>query len=169
MISHTNERAFGFTIVSQLTGAIERFGTGIPEMYALTAARGLKAPDFEDSKTFLVTLWRPSARTDYDTDHDTVHDTAHDTAHDYLFLNLEYLPHRLIWVLDREMSRSEMMEKLGLTHRTNFNENYLDQAFENGWIEMTIPDKPQSKKQRYRLTQAGAAEKEKIANDSKPN
>lgn len=152
-----------------LTGAIERFGTGIPEMYALTAARGLKAPDFEDNKTFMVTLWRPSARTDHDTVHDTAHDAAHDTAHDFLFLNLEYLPHRLIWILEGEMSRSEMMEKLGLTHRTNFNDNYLDQAFENGWIEMTIPDKPQSKKQRYRLTQAGVAEKEKIANDSKPN
>lgn len=59
------------------------------------------------------------------------------------------------------------MEVLGLTHRTNSDDNYLDKAFENGWIEMTIPGKPQSKKQRYRLTEAGAAEKEKIAKDSK--
>ncbi|MDO9552938.1 Fic family protein, partial [Rhodonellum sp.] len=93
----------------------------------------------------------------------------HDTAHDRLFLTLEYLPYRLLWILDGELSRGEMMERLGLSHRTNFNENYLDQAFENGWIEMTIPDKPQSKKQRYRLTQAGALEKEKIANDYQPD
>ena len=124
-------------------------------MNALTATSELKASDFEDNKTFVVTLWRPSAK------------TAHDTAHDFLFLNLEYLPPRLIWILDKELSRSEMMEKLGISHRTNFNDNYLDKAFENGWIEMTIPDKPQSKKQRYRLTQKGAAEKEKLAKESK--
>lgn len=152
-----------------LTGAIERFGTGIPEMFALSADRGLKAPEFQDTKTFLVTLWRPSASTDHDTAHVTAHVTAHDTAHDRLFLTLEHLPHRLLWILDGELSRGEMMERLGLSHRTNFNENYLDPAFENGWIEMTIPDKPQSKKQRYRLTQAGGVEKEKIANDCQPN
>ncbi|MCC5938164.1 MAG: DUF4062 domain-containing protein [Lunatimonas sp.] len=146
-----------------LTGAIERFGTGIPEMFTLSAERGLRMPDFEDNKTFTVTIWRPSASTAHDTDHDT----AHDTAHDSLFINLEYLPHRLLWILEGELSRSEMMERLGLTHRTNFNENYLDPATESNWIEMTIPDKPKSKKQRYRLTKAGLKIKEKIADDNK--
>lgn len=161
MISQTNAQALNSTIKSQLTGAIKLFGTGIPEMFALTAIRGLKAPDFQETKTVLVTLWRPSASTDHVTDYDT--------AHDRLFLNLEYMPHRLLWILDGELSRSKMMERLGLSHRTNFNENYLDQAFENGWIVMTIPNKPQSKKQRYRLTQAGALVKQKIANDNQPD
>jgi predicted HTH transcriptional regulator len=152
-----------------LTGAIERFGTGIPEMYALTAERGLKAPDFEDNKTFLVTLWRPSASTAHDTDHDTDYDTDHDTDHDQKYIFIEELPKRLIWILDGERSRNELMEILQLKHNPTFRENYIEPAMTKGWIEMTIPDKPQSKKQRYRLTQAGAKEKEKIANDSQPN
>ena len=96
-------------------------------------------------------------------------DRFYQRQYDRQFLNLEYLPQRLLWILDGELSRSEMMERLGLSHRTNFNENYIDKAFENGWIEMTIPDKPQSKKQRYRLTKVGAQEKEKIANDYQPD
>jgi predicted HTH transcriptional regulator len=147
-----------------LTGAIERYGTGIPEMYALTAERGLKDPEFEENKTFVVTLWRPSAKV---TAHDTAHDAAHDTAHDTGYINLEHMPHRLLWILEGEMSRSEMMAKLELTHRTTFRENYINPCEENGWIEMTIPDKPQSKNQKYRLTQAGKSVLEKIKHESK--
>jgi hypothetical protein len=58
------------------------------------------------------------------------------------------------------------MSTLQLTHRTNFNENYLGPATENKWIEMTIPDKPQSKKQKYRLTLIGKQQVEKMKNAS---
>jgi ATP-dependent DNA helicase RecG len=149
-----------------LTGAIERFGTGIPEMFARTAERGLKDPDFEENKTFVVKLWRPSAKM---TGHDAAHDTAHDTAHDNNYISLENLPHRLLWILEGEMSRSEIMAKLELTHRTTFRENYIAPCEKNGWIEMTIPDKPQSKNQKYRLTQAGRSELEKIKHESRQN
>ena len=142
-----------------LTGAIERYGTGIPEIYALAAQRGLKAPDFEDNNTFIVILWRPSAS--------TAHDTAHDTAHEQNFIYLEHKPHRLLWILEGEMTRSQMLKTLELSHRTNFKKNYLDRAIENGWIEMTIPEKPKSKKQKYRLTKVGMIEKSKIALDKK--
>lgn len=111
----------------------------------------------EDNKTYLVTLWRPSASTDHDTDHDKR----------YIFI--EELPKRLIWVLEGEKSRNELMEILQLKHNPTFRENYIEPAMVKGWIEMTVPDKPQSKKQRYRLTQAGALEKEKIANDYQPD
>lgn len=77
------------------------------------------------------------------------------------------MPYRLLWILEGELSRGEMMERLGLTHRTNFNENYLDPATEYKWIEMTIPEKLKSKKQRYRLTKAGLEIKQKIAHDNK--
>jgi predicted HTH transcriptional regulator len=130
-----------------LTGAIERYGTGIPEMYKLTAEKGLRAPDFEDNKTYMVTLWRPSAMI---------------TAHDKVFIEIEQMPLRLLWIMDGEMPRSEMMSKLELTHRINFKKNYLDQAVESNWIEMTILDKPQSKKQKYRLTEVGKEEIKKI-------
>ena len=48
------------------------------------------------------------------------------------------------------------MRALGLSDRKNFRELYLRPAIAAGYIEMTIPDKPQSSKQRYRLTRLGS-------------
>ncbi|MFN4915312.1 MAG: Fic family protein [Sphingomonadales bacterium] len=146
-----------------LTGAIERFGTGIPEMYALTAKNGLRLPDFEVDRSFTVTLWRPSATTDHDTDYDTDHDTDHDKK----YIDITELPKRLLWIMKGEIGRNELMQILELKHNPTFRENYLDPAIKRGWIEMTIPDKPKSKKQKYRLTQLGKEEIEKIKNESK--
>ena len=55
------------------------------------------------------------------------------------------------------MSRAELQEKLGLRHRDNFIEAYLQPALNAGLLEMTIPDKPRSSKQKYRLTEKGRA------------
>ena len=49
------------------------------------------------------------------------------------------------------------MERMGLLDRMHFSEAYLKPALGDGWIEMTIPDKPNSRLQRYRLTAKGAA------------
>ena len=77
-------------------------------MYALTAERGLKAQDFEDIKTFLVTLWRPSAITAHDTAHDTGQDTGQVTVQ---VVHLNYLsePQRVVLILEGEMSRDGLM------------------------------------------------------------
>jgi len=57
----------------------------------------------------------------------------------------------LLRVLDGEMLRGEIQEKLGLKDRKSFSNRYLKPALEAGLIEMTIPDKPTSRLQRYRL------------------
>ncbi len=51
---------------------------------------------------------------------------------------------------DKEYSTKELMELLGLKHRPTFRDNYLLPALKLGLIEMTIPDKPNSSKQKYR-------------------
>ena len=51
---------------------------------------------------------------------------------------------------DKEYFTKELMELLKLKHRPTFRDNYLLPALELGYIEMTIPDKPRSSKQRYR-------------------
>jgi hypothetical protein len=60
------------------------------------------------------------------------------------------------------MDRQEIQDRLGLIHRENFRSNYLKPALEQGFIEMTIPDKPNSSLQRYRLTTLGKQLKNKL-------
>ncbi|WP_419609862.1 Fic family protein, partial [Thiolapillus sp.] len=57
----------------------------------------------------------------------------------------------LLGILQGEMSRSELMAALGLSDRKSFRERYLQPALQAGLIEMTIPDKPNSRLQKYRL------------------
>lgn len=61
---------------------------------------------------------------------------------------------RLLSVLGNEaLSAAEIMKRLGLSHRPTFRKNYLDPALEAHLIERTIPDKPNSSKQKYRILQ----------------
>lgn len=58
---------------------------------------------------------------------------------------------RLLAVLGGEtLSARELLERLELKHRQSFSHNYLRPALELGLIEMTVPDKPNSSKQKYR-------------------
>ena len=63
----------------------------------------------------------------------------------------------LIAHLEGELTRGELQSALGLEHREHFRSAYLSPALDAGLIEMTRPDKPNSRLQRYRLTEAGRA------------
>lgn len=60
---------------------------------------------------------------------------------------------RLIGVMTGELSRQELQRALGLKHEDHFREAYLKPAL--ALVEMTRPDKPKSRLQRYRLTEMG--------------
>ncbi|MDY0162172.1 Fic family protein [Desulfobotulus sp.] len=62
---------------------------------------------------------------------------------------------RLLSVLAGEMTRQQLKKALGLKDDEHFRKAYLLPALEAGLIEMTIPDKPRSSKQKYRLTEKG--------------
>ncbi len=54
-----------------------------------------------------------------------------------------------------QKSRAELMAALGLSHRQTFRNNYLSPALDAGLIEMTNPESPKARNQRYRLTARG--------------
>ena len=48
-----------------------------------------------------------------------------------------------------------LMAAMGLSHRPTFRNNYLRPAMSAGLVEMTHPESPTAKNQRYRLTRRG--------------
>lgn len=67
---------------------------------------------------------------------------------------------------DNEYSTSELLALLKLKSRPNFVKNYLNKALQENLIEMTIPDKPTSRNQKYRLTQTGKHLLTKLTRDA---
>ena len=61
----------------------------------------------------------------------------------------------LLAVIQGEMNRAALQAALGLSDRKSFRERYLQPALADGLIAMTIPDKPNSRLQKYRLTAKG--------------
>jgi len=130
-----------------LAGYIERLGTGTIDILRLANSVGLKEPEFVEDDEFRAIVYRPETKSDLPAPYDTPYDTPHVTTE----------VERLIKVLQGEMGRTEMQKLLKLTNSKYFRESYLQMAVNYGVIEMTLPDKPQSKSQKYRLTELGKA------------
>lgn len=62
---------------------------------------------------------------------------------------------KLLRIMQGALDRRALQEKLGLKAEKNFRLRYLRPALDAGLVEMTIPGKPRSRNQRYRLTEAG--------------
>lgn len=74
-----------------------------------------------------------------------------------LEVTLEVTPEvmAMLKVIQGEMGRREIQASLGLTDEKHFRQHYQQPAVLLGLLEMTIPDKPNSRLQKYRLTQKG--------------
>jgi ATP-dependent DNA helicase RecG len=84
----------------------------------------------------LFRKYSTTAKAIHDNAHDTAHDTIHDTIHDNKFIAIENLSHRVLWLLNNEMSKDELMAALELKNRDNFQKTYIKPAVEDGLIEM---------------------------------
>jgi len=62
---------------------------------------------------------------------------------------------QLLLFITTEHSRAEIQAAFGLADKRNFVDKYLSPALLEGLIEMTIPDKPNHRNQKYRLTGSG--------------
>ena len=120
---------------------IERMGTGTGDMITFCSNAGLREPEFSLTDGFVVTIWRKESA------------LAGAVAENISLPTGEV--RRLLSVLHGEMKRSEMQQLLGLRHEDSFRAIYLVPSLKAGLIEMTIPDKPNSRFQKYRLTKKG--------------
>lgn len=118
-----------------LTKYIERMGTaGTGDMIRRCHEVGLPEPLFSISDGFVATIWRKTRE-----------------ASNQVTGEVE----RVILVIRGEMKRVEIQNALGLRHEDYFREAYLVPALQANCIAMTIPDKPKSSQQKYRLTNKG--------------
>ena len=134
--------------VMKILNHVQRFGVGIRLAQDELKRNGSKPATFKhDPVNTICTVWALGEvkATEQDTLQVTHQDTLQVTHHVKTLLN----------IMSGEMGRSELMEKLELADRVNFSKNYIKPALEQGFVEMTIPDKPNSKLQKYRLTKQG--------------
>ncbi len=159
-------------------GLAEGRSTGVPKILRAMRENGSPAPVFESDKdrtSFLVRLpvhekvgQEASGQvavqdtgqvTVHDAVQDTMQDTGQDTVQDTDQVTGQVTDqvNQLLAVLSGEMGRNELQAALKLVNRSHFTTAYLKPALAAGLIEMTLPDKPTSRNQRYRRTAAGQA------------
>ena len=58
----------------------------------------------------------------------------------------------------QDLGKKAIVRKLGKLHRTRYLNDLVRRMVKDGWIEYTIPDKPNSRLQQYRLTEKGGTQ-----------
>ena len=61
----------------------------------------------------------------------------------------------LLKAAGKPLSREELQNVAGIKDREHFRKEYLKPLLAAGFLEMTIPDKPNSRLQKYRLSDKG--------------
>ena len=138
-------------------GIIERWGTGTLNIMDWCRENHAPVPLWEERAGSIVITFRPAMafetdlgrQTSQDTDQDTIQDTDQDPIH----VSTEIA--RMLFFCTALISRKALMDLLGLRNLPNFRLVYLQPAIATGLIERTLPEKPQSRHQQYRLTDKG--------------
>ena len=134
-------------------GEIEAWGRGVERIFAACAAAGTPKPllryqpfdmwlEFPFDPAYLKVLRAGQGQGEQVTPEVTEQVT-------------EQVARLLVALGDQTLSLQELMQTLGLSHRPNFLALHLRPALVAQLIQMTVPDKPQSRLQKYRLTPAG--------------
>lgn len=151
-----------------LTKYIERMGTGIRDMMDRCRAAGLSDPKFKLTDGFVITIRRKpgiafkavskaSGQITSPVPKDQV-GTKSGLSRDQAGILRKCL---------EDQSIADLMIIAGRTNRTKFRDQVLNPLVEMGLLGMTIPDKPTSSKQKYRLTRKGRDLIAKLAKEDK--
>ena len=137
--------------VLYLRGYMEKMGRGSVMIRRACAERGLPLPQWsEDDRGVTLTFFSPNVAMEVVTA-----GTGEVATEVTTEVTTEVM--QILRALDGEMSRRDLQDALGLRNSEHFRKAYLQPAIQDGLVEMTIPEKPRSSKQRYRLTPEGRA------------
>ncbi len=131
-----------------LTKYIERMGTGTGDMIRACLEVGLAEPDFKLTDGFVITIWRSTGQVSGQIG------TKWDQVGTKLGLSPDQV--KILRKCMNPIAIGELMELSGRTNRTKFRDQVLNPLLNEGLLEMTVPKKPTSSKQQYRLTGDGA-------------
>jgi ATP-dependent DNA helicase RecG len=133
---------------------IERMGTGTREMISRCKAAGLPAPVFSVSDGFKVMIRRRPGRA-----LEAVSPGKKPGGTPQVPRKYPASTPQVVAVLAAasvaERSREELQAAAKLADREHFRLDYLEPLLQAGLLERTIPDKPRSSRQRYRITAEG--------------
>ena len=151
-------------------GIIERWGTGTLNIIDWCAENNNPSPAWSEQSGSVYVVFKPAVLPDVSGRGTQVTAQVDDEHKINKIKTLERVIDKLpglsaqvtaqvtIQVLDfckEPRKASEIMELLGLKHWRTFQKNYLNPMLETEIIERTIPDKPRSSKQKYRLSGKG--------------
>ncbi|KPA15185.1 transcriptional regulator [Candidatus Magnetomorum sp. HK-1] len=88
---------------------------------------------------------------------DEAHDKseAHDEAHDQLYKKLSETELQILELCITPKKTSDLLNLLGYSSRTGNFKSALRHLLKNNLIQMTIPESPRSKKQKYEISHKG--------------
>ena len=135
-------------------GLVEQIGSGIRRIRQLCRDYKAAEPLIDVSENWVTTTFERQVQ------HAASRGASHATPQvPYMSPSstLQVTPQvqNLIRCLDGELTRADILQRLELRDRVNLTKEYVQPALAEGLIEMTIPDKPRSSKQKYRLTDRG--------------
>lgn len=143
----------------------EELGSGVRNLFKYARAFGGQDPILSEESIFRVTVMLPqlaagavTARTGSTTGWQPGAESPTQSPTQSSTQSSEQVE-RLLRVLATQGSASaaQLRQLLDIRHRPTFRQNYLDPALAANLIEYTLPDKPNSRLQKYRLTPAGQA------------
>ncbi len=132
------------------TGAIEVWGRGTNRVLEACRAYGIAKPTFTEASGAVTVTFKAEVVAG-------AQDLVPDGHQVGTKLGLSRDQVQVLGLAGEPAALPELMVPSGRTNRTKFRDQVVAPLLEAGLLEMTIPDKPRSSKQQYRITEAGRA------------
>ncbi|TQE98799.1 MAG: AAA family ATPase [Spiribacter salinus] len=129
-------------------GLIEQWGSGVQRIFAEAADKGLPEPEILETGTGIRLTMRLREPIEVNHEGEQVGEQVSEQVSEQVKAILQRCA-------DRPASRAELLEAAGLSSAYMNYKRHIVPLLEAGLIEMTRPDKPTSRLQRYRITAAG--------------